>query len=618
MADIESLQAYGGQLAEAAELASASAKKQHEYVNGGPVDDVLTESGLVPTIAKQAVMGQAKVTASLAEVALQMAGAMTYANTALGLAGTNNGGYFSVPSSEADKYLVLYQNVSHVAVVVDEYPNAESVQEVRSRVPRMAPIGFAWSAFDKFFRAAIGVKDDGTFAARLAEIFEVRTKALKVLSHSFSVKPYPGFKWVLEALGKAAVGVKDDGTFAAKVAEVSSLKVNSINGLPYVPSMLARYGGNFPFQKVFINNFGQSLAEGSTPATALTTVQEYNNIGFPARSTDPAAFVPLTVANTQVGTRGESPMYGTLGHIKELIAKENGISYLSNDYQLLGCNNGYSGFSITKLEKGTDPYAAVISQVRAAHNLALAEGKSFTFQCSTWTQGEADAAMTKDEYKGHLKQLAVDLNADAKAIIPGQFRDHLLITYQCASADRKIAIAQLEASNESGLIVMACPMYQFDYGDSQHINAVSSKWLGAYYAIANKRTFVDNKEWKPLQPVGHVINGNTVDLIFNRSGLVLDTSLIPAQVDMGFQVRDASNVITINSVSVLSPNRVRLVLSGNPAPGWVVRYGYNNAVGKGAFVGGCGNLRDSQGDTLVYSAINKPMHNWCVIFNYSL
>lgn len=504
----------------------------------------------------------------LADLATQMNGGQIYTSVALGLSSTSPGSYFSVASPNYDEYLVLYRNSAGQAVFVDEYPNAKAVNEVKSRVPRMAPIGFAWSAFDKFFRAAIGVTDDGTFAA--------------------------------------------------KVAEVSSLKVNSINGLPYVPSMLARYGGNFPFQKVFINNFGQSLAEGSTPATALTTVQEYDNIGFPARSTDPAAFVPLTVANTQVGTRGESPMYGTLGHIKELIAKENGISYLSNDYQLLGCNNGYSGFSITKLEKGTDPYAAVISQVRAAHNLALAEGKSFTFQCSTWTQGEADAAMTKDEYKGHLKQLAVDLNADAKAIIPGQFRDHLLITYQCASADRKIAIAQLEASNESGLIVMACPMYQFDYGDSQHINAVSSKWLGAYYAIANKRTFVDNKEWKPLQPVGHVINGNTVDLIFNRSGLVLDTSLIPAQVDMGFQVRDASNVITINSVSVLSPKRVRLVLSGNPAPGWVVRYGYNNAVGKGAFVGGCGNLRDSQGDTLVYSAINKPMHNWCVIFNYSL
>lgn len=504
----------------------------------------------------------------LADLATQMNGGQIYTSVALGLSSTSPGSYFSVASPNYDEYLVLYRNSAGQAVFVDEYPNAKAVNEVKSRVPRMAPIGFAWSAFDKFFRAAIGVTDDGTFAA--------------------------------------------------KVAEVSSLKVNSINGLPYVPSMLARYGGNFPFQKVFINNFGQSLAEGSTPATALTTAQEYDNIGFPARSTDPTAFVALTVANTQVGTRGESPMYGTLGHIKELIAKENGISYLSNDYQLLGCNNGYSGFSITKLEKGTDPYAAVISQVRAAHNLALAEGKSFTFQCSTWTQGEADAAMTKDEYKGHLKQLAIDLNADAKAIIPGQFRDHLLITYQCASADRKIAIAQLEASNESGLIVMACPMYQFDYGDSQHINAVSSKWLGAYYAIANKRTFVDNKEWKPLQPVGHVINGNTVDLIFNRSGLVLDTSLIPAQVDMGFQVRDASNVITINSVSVLSPNRVRLVLSGNPAPGWVVRYGYNNAVGKGAFVGGCGNLRDSQGDTLVYSAINKPMHNWCVIFNYSL
>ncbi|MGP5481306.1 hypothetical protein ACTXNO_27250, partial [Pseudomonas helleri] len=93
MSDIESLQAYAGQLAESAAQAKESAGKQHEYINGGPADDVLTESGLVPTIAKQVVLGQAKVTASLAEIATQMAGAMTYASTTLGLAGTNNGGY---------------------------------------------------------------------------------------------------------------------------------------------------------------------------------------------------------------------------------------------------------------------------------------------------------------------------------------------------------------------------------------------------------------------------------------------------------------------------------------------------------------------------------------------
>ena len=124
MSDIESLQAYGGQLAEAAESAKSSAEKQHVYVNGDASTDVLTESGPVPSLAKQAVLGQAKITASLAEVATQMAGAMTYANTALGLAGTGSGGYFSVPSPESSEYLILYQNASGVAVEAKRYPSA--------------------------------------------------------------------------------------------------------------------------------------------------------------------------------------------------------------------------------------------------------------------------------------------------------------------------------------------------------------------------------------------------------------------------------------------------------------------------------------------------------------
>lgn len=139
MSDIESLQAYGGQIAEAAESAAESAKKQHEYINGSATTDVQTESGPVPSLAKQAVQGQQKVTASLAEVASQMAGAMTYANTALGLAGTNNGGYFSVPSPESAEYLILYKNNAGVAKEVDRYPNAKAVEDVAANFSKGDP-----------------------------------------------------------------------------------------------------------------------------------------------------------------------------------------------------------------------------------------------------------------------------------------------------------------------------------------------------------------------------------------------------------------------------------------------------------------------------------------------
>lgn len=148
MSDIESLQAYAGQLAEAAAQAKESAGKQHEYINGGAGDDVLTESGLVPTIAKQVVLGQAKVTASLAEVASQMAGAMTYASADLGLAGTNDGGYFSMPSPNPSEYLILYRNASGAATEVKRYPSSEVAAIARrgnyflsGRATKVEPVG---------------------------------------------------------------------------------------------------------------------------------------------------------------------------------------------------------------------------------------------------------------------------------------------------------------------------------------------------------------------------------------------------------------------------------------------------------------------------------------------
>lgn len=54
MTDISALEAYAGQIAEAAVKSGAASEKQHEYVHGDDQADVLTESGLVPTIAKQA------------------------------------------------------------------------------------------------------------------------------------------------------------------------------------------------------------------------------------------------------------------------------------------------------------------------------------------------------------------------------------------------------------------------------------------------------------------------------------------------------------------------------------------------------------------------------------
>lgn len=134
MTEVAALEAYAGQFSKAAQMSVSAAQKQHEYVHNDALTDVDTESGPLPSLAKQAVQTQEKVTAALSEVASQMAGAMTYADTVLGLEGTVLDGYFSVPSPETDEYLILYRNAGGTAVEVKRYPSALGLKQVADLV----------------------------------------------------------------------------------------------------------------------------------------------------------------------------------------------------------------------------------------------------------------------------------------------------------------------------------------------------------------------------------------------------------------------------------------------------------------------------------------------------
>lgn len=130
MTDVVSMEAYAGQLSEAAAKATAVAAIQHQVAHGDEQTDVLTESGLVPSLAKQAVLSQKKVAAALEDVAVQMAGAMVYATIAQGLAASVNGGYFSVPSEQSTQYINLYRNSNGTALLIKTYPSVQALDAI--------------------------------------------------------------------------------------------------------------------------------------------------------------------------------------------------------------------------------------------------------------------------------------------------------------------------------------------------------------------------------------------------------------------------------------------------------------------------------------------------------
>jgi hypothetical protein len=430
----------------------------------------------------------------------------------------------------------------------------------------------------------------------------------------------PGYVFSIEdAAGNVALGILPDGT-----VEVSKLEQTG-----NVPIVAERHGGKFDASINLIVGFGQSLMMGSTNfGTPLTTTQEYDNVGFKRVEASPTAYYPLTVADT-AQSAGESPIYGCAGFIKELVEKENGLTWRDNNYQLLMVNDGQSGASITLLEKGgvSGKYEVAQSQVVSAKTIADAQGRTMKHQAVIFAQGEADDAMTKDDYKAKFVKLARDFDIDSRAAT-GQATPVYLITYQVGEyAGRNSTVqAQYEAALECPQIVMAMPIYFMDFispvidgAGNTHLTAESSKWQGAYYGLAYKRKVVDGQDWVPLRPVAHAVNGNTIDLYMSKRGLVFDTTLMPAQVNQGFTVKDAANSdVAITSVSIIAGDRVRITCASNVEPGWSVQYGHINVVGKDNYTHCGGNLRDSQGELIVYAVLNKPMHNWCVIFNYWL
>jgi hypothetical protein len=73
----------------------------------------------------------AAVQAESARDAAQLS-AGVYPTIAAGLAATSNGNYFTVPSAEADEFLILYKNSSNVAIETKRYPNTKAVSDALS------------------------------------------------------------------------------------------------------------------------------------------------------------------------------------------------------------------------------------------------------------------------------------------------------------------------------------------------------------------------------------------------------------------------------------------------------------------------------------------------------
>ncbi|WP_341020662.1 hypothetical protein [Brevundimonas diminuta] len=474
-----------------------------------------------------------------------------------------------------------------------------------------AALGYALTFTDEAGNVAAGIKGDGTFSAAKTEFGLAKIDALTTGGQTTSEAGHAGYLWTIDdGEGRSSVGLREDG-----VLEVSGLETDTINGRKTDDGPVDRYGGAYPYQVSFVNNTGESLAEGST-GTPISTVQEYDSVCWPARTATGGPLLPLTVANGQYAARGENPMFGACAGYKALIERENGLSYQDNDFVLLACNNGYSGFKLAQIDKGTAPYNVTLSQAAALASYGAATGKSVGWLANLMTTGANDgnpAALTPTaSFKAQLKAYASDIDVDARAILTNQRRPIFTIVNQLASRAPRLAVAQLECSHESNLIFVAGPMYQYGYYDTLHINPAGERAMGELNGKVMKRLITDGVGWEPLQPQRAWVSGSNVYVAFNKSGLVIDLSdpIVAVQPRYGFDCLDGASAVVVQSADpvIVGRDTLRLTFASAALAQSVatVRGAHNVSTGRSdSFVGGSTNLRDRDG-------------NWCVVFSMKL
>ena len=367
--------------------------------------------------------------------------------------------------------------------------------------------------------------------------------------------------------------------------------------------------------------YGQSLSVGAAALPVVTTSPVYSCLTFASGTRGAASDLSAVkglyednLAAPDGGTnRGETPCSGLASELVRGLAKTRGVLPEWNALFLSTAGNG--GYRVSQLQKGTVPYARLLSHITAARSLATTAQKSHNLAAVCWIQGENDAILptSYETYQTQLRKLIADIVADSGET--PLFCSYQM-SYETLNGGAAIAQAQLDMC-KSGEMIMSTPMYHLPYAsDKVHLTAIGSKWLGSYFGLAitrhknNQKTFID-----PLSAIA--ISSMQVDITFSAPMLPLvidDAMLSVAVADAGFAVTDSVGVVTIASVQIPSAGNVVSITLGRALSGAaVVTYALSSEL---PYVdnGAGGIVRDSGTDTCSISGTTYPLYSVCPHF----
>ena len=294
---------------------------------------------------------------------------------------------------------------------------------------------------------------------------------------------------------------------------------------------------------------------------------------------------------------------------------------------------GQDGTIIANLGKESKPYQKLIKDIKTAYKSSRGNGWEFEVPALCWMQGETDVnSYPGTNYRQLLLQFVEDINKDVKQIT-GQKKDIEIICYQTNSLTRaehfnplayrcpetEVAQTQMELVRDNPQFHASGPTYPYDcVNDIIHIDGYGQQRHGILAALAVQDILRHQENRRGLFPNKIEYGDTEVIIEFNIPcpPLKFDTIQVVKVDNFGFSVITPDNR-NIAQEATIQENNVHINCSEEPK-GCRVRYAVNGDYMKsGRLYGPRGNLRDSQGDSLLITIQGKdyPIYNWCYQFD---
>jgi len=408
----------------------------------------------------------------------------------------------------------------------------------------------------------------------------------------------------------------------------------------------------------FLPIFGQSESTGYA-STATTTAQRFSNLMFSEgvcglqmasaswqsppyadAETRLAALVPLVEYTEETPSSGATEMVSEIDNSFTQLAIVPGIP----GTKLL---NLWMGDAVAGYPSGTGwlckwPYKRMVDALARAVEIAIASNRYCISSAMTLLQGTADvqartaratylqmARLFRAAYRKHV--VFITKQATPPIMIIGQTCSHLgtLTLTDDFQTVPLTALAQWDAFLE-GTAEALVPQYQYLYlADTLHHSAADARRLGAALGLARYQSSLGQD--CTLYPIHFTRSGNVATITFHVpvGSLTLDTTWVAANdsstLAAGIAIADSGGTPqTISSYQIVG-NTIEITMAA-PVPagavaqgGWYVA-GWNGSTKvNGRLTGPRINLRDQQGDSLVFNpaGTNFPMHNWCPLFDFT-